>query len=302
MRRQIIGFHRDEEGDWVAEPDCLHAQHVCHRPPFRGVAVGDDRCRSSRTPRLRARLPSVRWRRAPRATGNVRLSGDVGWAVTTVGLIGSGHIGGTVARLAVAAGHRVVLSNSRGPDTLLALAAELGPRARAATVHDAATIADIVLVSIPVKAYPGLSGQPLAGKVVMDTGNYYPQRDGPLPELDSRSLTESEYLLRSLPGAEVVKVFNNIMFKHLLNLARPPDAADRSSLPIAGDSATAKATVSEFLDSIGYGTVDAGPLAEGWRQQPGTPVYGTPYGPFDDELGTPAGAEPIRAALAAARR
>jgi predicted dinucleotide-binding enzyme len=97
-------------------------------------------------------------------------------------------------------------------------------------------------------------------------------------------------------------VFNNIFFKHLENLARPAGAADRSYLPLAGDSAAAKAAVTEFLDSIGYGAVDAGPLAEGWRQLPGTPVYGAPYGSFDNEKGTPAGADVIRAALAAATR
>jgi len=196
----------------------------------------------------------------------------------------------------------VVLSNSRGPDTLQELTLELGARARAATSEEAAAAGDIVLVSIPLRAYAHLSGAALAGKVVMDTGNYYPQRDGQIPELDTKSLTDSEYLLGHLPGAQVVKVFNNIFFKHLLNLAGPSDAADRSSLPIAGDSATAKAAVTEFLDSIGYGTVDSGLLAEGWRQQPGTPAYATPYGSFDNEQGTPADADVIRSALAAATR
>ena len=226
----------------------------------------------------------------------------MGVSVTTVGLIGSGRIGSTVARLAVDAGHDVVLSNSRGPETLRDLAAELGPRARAATCEEAAEAGEIVLVSVPVKAYQKLSGAPLAGKAVMDTGNYYPARDGQISELDAGTLIDSEYLQRQLPGAEVVKVFNNIFFKHLENLARPAGAADRSYLPIAGDSATAKGAVASFLDSIGYGTVDGGTLADGWRQLPGTPVYGAPYGSFDDEKGTPAGADVIRAALAAATR
>lgn len=225
-----------------------------------------------------------------------------GLPMTTVGIIGSGHIGSTVARLAVDAGHDVMLGNSRGPETLQELAAELGPRARAATYEEAAEAGQIVLVSIPVKAYPKLSGAPLGGKVVMDTGNYYPRRDGQIPELESKSLTDSEYLLGYLPGAQVVKVFNSIFFKHLLNLARPSNAADRSSLPVAGDSATAKAAVTEFLDSIGYGTVDAGLLADGWRQQTGTAVCVTPYGSLKNERGTPAGADIIRTALAAATR
>jgi predicted dinucleotide-binding enzyme len=222
--------------------------------------------------------------------------------MTTVGLIGSGHIGSTVARLAVDAGHDVVLSNSRGPGTLQDLVAELGLHARAAAYQEAAAAGDLVLVSVPVKAYPGLSGALLANKIVMDTGNYYPQRDGRIPALDSRSLTDSEYLLSCVPEAQIVKVFNNIYFRHLLNLARPAGAADRSSLPMAGDGAAAKAAVREFLDSIGYGTVDAGLLADGWRQQPRTPVYVTPYGSPDDDQGTPAGADVIRAALNAATR
>lgn len=222
--------------------------------------------------------------------------------MTTVGIIGSGNIGSTVARLAVGAGHDVVLSNSRGPETLDPLVSELGTRARAATRDEAAAAGEIVLVSVPIRAYPTLSGTPLAGKLVMDTGNYYPQRDGEIPELAAQALTDSEYLARFLQGADVVKVFNNIFSKHLLHLARPAGATDRTALPIAGDSQAGKAAVTEFLDSIGYGTVDAGSLAEGWRQQPGTPVYGSPYGSFDDEQGTPADGESIRAALAAATR
>lgn len=220
--------------------------------------------------------------------------------MTTIGLIGSGNIGGTVARLAVAAGHQVVLSNSRGPQTLAGLVAELGPLARAATRDEAAAAGDIVIVTIPLSAVATVPGAPLAGKPVIDTGNYYPGRDGQIPELDSGELTGSEYLQRHVPDALVVKGFNNIFFKHLQNLPRPAGAADRSYLPIAGDDATAKQKVTEFLDSIGYGTVDVGKLSDSWQQQPGTPVYGTPYGPFEDEKGHPAGEDVIRAALAAA--
>jgi 8-hydroxy-5-deazaflavin:NADPH oxidoreductase len=211
-------------------------------------------------------------------------------------------IGSTLARLAVDAGYEVVLSNSRGPQTLTDLAAELGPQARAATAAEAGRAGDLVVVTVPVKACYDVPAGPLAGKVVMDTGNYYPERDGQLAELDSGALTSSELLAQLLRGADVVKVFNNIFFKHLLNLARPAGAADRSYLPIAGDSAAAKAAVTEFLDSIGFGAVDAGALADGWRQQPGTPAYGPPYGSFDNEKGTPASAEVIRTALAEATR
>jgi 8-hydroxy-5-deazaflavin:NADPH oxidoreductase len=222
--------------------------------------------------------------------------------MTTVGFIGSGMIGGTVAALAVEAGYEVVLSNSRGPDTLQGLAAELGPRARAGTTGEAAAAGDLVVVAIPVKAYFGLPSAAFAGKVVLDTGNYYPERDGQLADLDGGSLTSSELLARELPEARVVKVFNNIFFRHLRNLARPAGAADRSYLPIAGDDAAAKAAVGEFLDAIGYGTVDVGSLADGWRCSPGTPAYGPPYGAFENEQGTPASAAVIQAALAEATR
>jgi predicted dinucleotide-binding enzyme len=222
--------------------------------------------------------------------------------MTTVGLIGSGNIGGTVAKLAVAAGHPVILSNSRGPDTLAELAGHLGPLARAGTGQEAAEGGDLVVVTIPLRAFRNVDPGPLAGKAVIDTCNYYPQRDGHIPELDSGALTSSELIQRHLAHAALVKAFNNIFFKHLESLSRPSGAPDRSYLPIAGDDAAAKAAVTAFLDSIGYGAVDAGPLAESWRQQPGTPVYGAPYGPFDDEKGTPASADVIRTALAAASR
>jgi 8-hydroxy-5-deazaflavin:NADPH oxidoreductase len=231
-----------------------------------------------------------------------RLAAGLAVDMTTVGFIGSGRIGSTVARLAIAAGYDVVLSNSRGPQALRNVVENLGPRARAATSEEAAMLAGLVVVAVPVKAYPVLPAAALADRPVLDAGNYYPPRDGQVPELDDKSLTSSAYLGRLAPGAQVVKVFNNIFFKHLENLARPAGAADRSALPIAADGADAKIIVTQFLDAIGYEAVDAGPLAGSWRQQPGTPVYGTPYGSFDNEKGTPADADVIRAALAAATR
>lgn len=222
--------------------------------------------------------------------------------MTTVGFIGSGNIGSTLARLAVEAGHRVVLSNSRGPETLAATVAQLGPRASAATSGQAAAAGDIVVVTVPVKAFPDLPAAPMAGKTVVDTCNYAPERDGHVPELDSDELTSSELLQRYIPDAVIVKAFNNIFFKHLLSLARPAGAADRSYLPIAGNSEPAKTAVTEFIESIGYGVVDAGSLADSWRQATDTPVWGTPYGPYSDEKGRPADEHAIRAALAAATR
>jgi 8-hydroxy-5-deazaflavin:NADPH oxidoreductase len=222
--------------------------------------------------------------------------------MTTIGVIGSGHIGSTVARLSVAAGHQVVLSNSRGPATLQGLAAELGPLARAATVNEAAAAGDVVVVSIPFRAYHSVPAEPLVAKLVLDTCNYYPERDGHFAAVDDGLETSSELLQTHLAGAQVVKVFNNIFYKHLLSLSRPSGAPDRSFLPIAGDDPDAKAAASEYLDSIGYGAVDVGNLADSWRQEPGTPVYGAPYGPITNEAGNPADEATIRDALSRAAR
>ncbi|TCC08652.1 NADPH-dependent F420 reductase [Kribbella soli] len=152
--------------------------------------------------------------------------------MTTVGFIGSGSIGSAIARLAVAAGHQVMLSNSRGPETLADTVAELGPRASAATREEAAAAREIVVVTVPVTAFPDVPAGPLAGKTVIDTCTYGPDRDRHIPERDGTSLTSSELLLllRYVPDAMLVKAFNTIFFKHLLSLARPAGAADRSYL------------------------------------------------------------------------
>ncbi len=197
--------------------------------------------------------------------------------MTTWGVIGSGHIGSTVARLAVAAGHDVVVSNSRGPETLADLVAELGPHARAAPAAEAGAAGDIVLVSIPLRAYRDVPVEPLAGKVVLDTNNYYPQRDGHVAELADGTTTSSELLQQHLPSSHVIKVFNNIYVGHLAELARQSGSPERSALAIAGDDAEAKITAAAVLDAIGYDTVDAGPPAQGWRFQPDTPTDGAPY-------------------------
>ncbi|GAA1333004.1 NADPH-dependent F420 reductase [Pseudonocardia xinjiangensis] len=226
--------------------------------------------------------------------------------MTTIGLIGAGLIGGTVARLAVAGGYDVVLSNSRGPETLQELVDELGSHARAATPAEAAEAGDVVVVTVPFKAYRSVPVEPLAGKVVIDTNNYYPDRDGHFPELDDGSTTSSELLQKHLGTAHVVKGFNNIFYRHLQALPRPAGSPERSPLAIAGDNAQAKATVTAFLDGIGYDAVDVGPLAEGWRFQPGTPSYGPVYSGgdpnFTDSPGVPADVDTLRRALAAAER
>ncbi|CAI9410294.1 NADPH-dependent F420 reductase [Nocardioides sp. T2.26MG-1] len=197
--------------------------------------------------------------------------------MTTIGLIGSGNIGGALAHLTVTAGHDVVLSNSRGPETLADLAAELGPRARAGTPQEAAEAGDLVVVTIPLKAYRSVPVEPLRGKVVIDTNNYYPQRDGHIAELDDESTTTAELLQAHLPDSKVVKAFNNIYAGFLGLLARPAGDPERSVLAIAGDDAGAKAMVARFLDEIGYDAYDVGPLAEGWRFQRDEPAYAALY-------------------------
>ncbi len=228
--------------------------------------------------------------------------------MTTIGLIGSGHIGSTVARLAVDAGHDVVLSNSRGPETLQDLADELGPHARAATPDEAAA-ADLVVLTIPLKNVGRVPAESLRDKVVIDTSNYYPQRDGQIAVLDDQSLTTSELVQSQLPGSRVVKAFNNLNYLHLGSLQRPSGSPERSVLPIAGDDAEAKRVVVELLDSLGYDAYDAGTLAESWRFDVGTPAYGRPYNtdttgafPPPADSGRQATAETIRRALDEATR
>ena len=227
--------------------------------------------------------------------------------MATLGLIGCGRIGGTVARLAVDAGYDVVLCNSRGPETLAELVEDLGPHARASTPAEAAEAADLVVVSVPLRAYLDVPVEPLAGKVVIDTNNYYPGRDGQIPEIDDKSTTSSELLQRHLTTSKVVKGFNNIYFEHLRELARPAGSPERSALPIAGDDDDAKARVAAFLNDIGYDAVDVGPLAESWRSEPDAPVYGLVYMPpgqtnLMKSAPVPADTETVRAAVQACER
>ncbi|MET9037385.1 NADPH-dependent F420 reductase [Streptomyces mirabilis] len=197
--------------------------------------------------------------------------------MATLGFIGSGSIGSNLARLAVAAGIDVVLSNSRGPQTLTQTVAELGERARAATPEEAARAGDWVVVSIPMSASRDLPAAALAGKVVLDTINYYPMRDGTIESLDSGRTTTSELVQEHLAGAKLVKAFSNISDFHILSLARPADAADRTALPIAGDDPQAKASAADLISLLGFDTVDAGPLTESWRFEPETDPYAAPY-------------------------
>ena len=193
--------------------------------------------------------------------------------MTTIGFIGAGHIGSQLARVAVAQGYEVVVSNSRGPETLTELSDELGPGARAATAIEAAEAADLAVVSIPLHAIDRVPVEPLAGKVVIDTNNYYPERDGTVDELEDESTTTAELLQAHLPTSSVVKAFNHIYFKHITEHASGAGTPGRRALTIAGGDDDAKARVSSFINQVGFDTVDLGPLAEGWRVQRDTPAY-----------------------------
>lgn len=192
----------------------------------------------------------------------------------TIGLIGAGQIGSQLARLAVQRGYDVVLSNSRGPETLAALVTELGPKARAGTIGEAASAGDLVVVTVPLKAYRTAPVDLLAGKIVIDTGNYYPQRDGHISELDGQRTTSAQLMQAHLPTSKVVKAFNDIHSAHLTEHAQPHGSENRRALAVAGDDVDAKAEVGRLIDEFGFDTVDVGPLAESWRIEPGTPGYG----------------------------
>jgi predicted dinucleotide-binding enzyme len=191
-----------------------------------------------------------------------------------IGIIGSGHIGGTLAKLFSDAGHDVAVSNSRGPETLTSLVEGLGGRAQAMTAAEAARFGEVVVVSVPFRHYRDMPADAVAGKVVIDTNNYYPQRDGQYEEIDSDRTTSSELLQAHLAGARVVKAFNAIVWTRLRDDGRPAGDADRIGIPISGDDEDAKQTVAELMDQIGFDAVDAGTLAEGGRRhQPGGPAY-----------------------------
>jgi predicted dinucleotide-binding enzyme len=194
-----------------------------------------------------------------------------------IGIIGAGHIGGNLTRRFRALGHEVSVANSRGPETLRDLAAETG--ARAVVVPEAVEGADVVVITIPVKNIPDLPrdlfAKAAANVVVVDTGNYYPQRDGHIEPIE-QGTTESRWVSQQL-RRPVVKAFNNIYAQHLLEKGLPKGAPGRIALPVAGDDTKAKAVVIALLDELGFDGVDAGGLDDSWRQQPGTPVYGTDF-------------------------
>jgi 8-hydroxy-5-deazaflavin:NADPH oxidoreductase len=190
-----------------------------------------------------------------------------------IGLIGAGKIGGTLARLFVAQGHEVAVSNSRGPETLADLVADLGLGARALTSAEAADFGEVVVVSVPLGHYQQVPTTGLAGKPVIDTNNYYPQRDGHISPLDDDSTTSSELLQKHLPDAHVVKAFNQIRWTNLGADGVPAGTPGRTGIPVAGDDPAAKQVALDLIEQIGFDAVDTGPLASGRLFQPNSALY-----------------------------
>jgi len=194
-----------------------------------------------------------------------------------IGIIGAGNIGGNLARRFAQLGHEVFIANSRGPETLREFARETG--AKPVTPAEAARKGEVVIVTIPEKNIPKLPDDLFAdtpqNAVIVDTGNYYPRRDGQISEIES-GVTESRWVSSQL-GRPVVKAFNNIYAQHLLERGKPHGTAGRIALPVAGDDKRAKEIVIKLLDELGFDGVDAGGLDDSWRQQPGSPVYGTDF-------------------------
>ena len=192
-----------------------------------------------------------------------------------IGIIGAGNIGSTAAKLFVDAGHAIAIANSRGPETLQDLISELGAGAQAATIEDAASFGEVVLISIPFGKYKTLPAETLRGRIVIDSNNYYPNRDGQFAELDNDSTTSSELLEQHLTGARIVKGFNTIWSEHLKTQGNKDfRLEDRRVIFIASDDSEAKEIVAKLIEEIGFAAVDTGFLSDGGRlQQPGTPVY-----------------------------
>ncbi|UPL14750.1 NADPH-dependent F420 reductase [Microbacterium galbinum] len=192
--------------------------------------------------------------------------------MTTIGIIGAGHIGAQVARAAVATGYDVVIANSRGPETLTDLIDELGPKAKAATAVDAGAEGDVVVVTVPLRAIGDVPVEPLAGKIVLDTNNYYFERDGHIDALDKGETTTSEIVQAHLPTSRIAKAFNHIMAADITSDGTPAGTPDRRALATAGDD-EAVAFVTKFYDEIGFDTVNIGPLSESWRVERDRPAY-----------------------------
>ncbi|MEY9778231.1 NADPH-dependent F420 reductase [Arthrobacter sp. MW3 TE3886] len=193
--------------------------------------------------------------------------------MTTIGIIGAGHIGGQIARKAVELGYDVVISNSRGPETLADLVAELGPRARAATPAEAAAAGDFAVVTVPLRSLPDVPVEPLAGKIVLDTNNYYWERDGHIPALDAGEATTTGLLQEHLPQSKVAKAFNHIMSSQITTDGTPAGTPNRRALATASDFPEAAERVARLYDEFGFDTVNMGPASESWRAERDRPAY-----------------------------
>lgn len=188
-----------------------------------------------------------------------------------IGIIGAGFVGRAIAKLAIKAGHEVMLSNSRDPRTLFSLKPMIGCETGTAT--EAANFGEVVVIAVPLTATEQLPAAELRGKIVLDAVNYYPDRDGDIEELLSGGISTSERLARQFPGSRITKAFNAIRMTDLETQGLPPGDANRQALPLAGDDSEGKAIVTALYDAFGFDTVDAGALAEGWRFERATPAY-----------------------------
>lgn len=193
--------------------------------------------------------------------------------MTTFGIIGAGHIGSQVARAVLGLGHDVVIANSRGPETLTDLIDEFGPHARAATAEDAAEAAEVAVVTVPLHAISEVPVEPLAGKIVLDTNNYYWERDGHIAALDRGEATTSGLLQQHLPSSKVVKAFNHIQAAQITTDGTPPGTPNRRALATSSDYPEAAQFVTELYDALGFDTVDVSPLSESWRVERDRPAY-----------------------------
>jgi len=195
--------------------------------------------------------------------------------MTTIGIIGTGHVGTSLATAAVAHGYDVVLSNSTGPDSLASLVASLGPHARAATPEEAAAAADFAIVAIPITTVDQIPVEPLAGKVVIATINYFPQRDGAFPAIDNGTTTAPGILQAHLPASSVIRAFSMVDAADMSGDGHPKGDPKRRALALAGDDPPARQLVSDLYDEFGFDTVDLGGLDESWRVDPGQPAFVT---------------------------
>lgn len=193
--------------------------------------------------------------------------------MTTIGIIGAGNIGSQVARAALTAGYDVVFANSRGPETLADLVSELGDGARAATATEAGEAGDVVVVTVPLKAVDQIPVEPLAGKIVLDTNNYYPGRDGQIPALDAGETTTSQLLQEHLPTSKVVKAFNHIPAADITTDVAPAGTPDRRALAVSSDDPEALEFATKLYDEFGFDAVDVSPLSESWRVERDRPAY-----------------------------